>query len=88
MQKRIIKAGESGRFQIVVAYTEFLKEEGKHKAVLLVRDAKKRNNGSEIIIKSEVREIIESQIKDMASVFAPAHDVTILDLQEVGKHDK
>lgn len=87
MQKKTIKAGKAERFQIVAVSTDYIKKEGRHTAMLLVRDTSKKSGGSEIIIKGETKEMVGAQVKEMTKIFPPSKDIVVIDLQEVMKHE-
>lgn len=97
MQKNIIKKGDTGKYFVELAAvfcntserTPGTKSERKYEGMLLLRQKgfeKARYGASEIRIHSNNKSIVIEQLKQIASLYPPRKDLTIIDMGEL-KHD-
>ena len=87
MQKKIIKAGKSEQFFVVAAMVSYLKEPQKYEGMLLIQENGRehsRYGASDIRIWSKKKEIIYKQMYQIASLYPPKKDVTIIDMEDLG----
>ncbi len=88
MQKMILKAGKPDKYSIATACISYLEDKGKYEALLLILDLSDNKNtcsGSEFRIVGKNRAMICKQIREIARVFPPEKDITVIDMQEVLK---
>lgn len=88
MQKLVIKAGKTERFYIAVASID-KESDGKYKAILTLCDAHKNGKYvvSDISISGKNKQIVLSQVQEVAKEFPPVNDITILDMEVLRKHE-
>lgn len=88
MQKLVIKAGKTERFYIAVASIN-KESDGKYKAILTLCDSHKNGKYvvSDISISGKNKQIVLSQVMEVAKEFPPVNDITILDMEVLRKYE-
>lgn len=86
MQKTVIKAGQTKRYHVAMAYIDYLKKSNQYEGVLLLGDLKKpmsKKAASRIQVTGDDKTVIEKLLKDIAAVFPPKEDVSVVFLGEI-----
>lgn len=86
MQRIILKAAKTDRYFIQLASVWYLKQSKKYEGVINIVELGKeraRYGASEIRIYSENKETIFRQIADIAKIYPPKTDITVMYYGEV-----
>lgn len=88
MRKCILKAGKTEQYFVVAAMLSYLKNEEKYEGLLLIREKGKehsRYGASEIRIWSKKKETAYRQMQQIATMYPPRENISIIDTEEIGK---
>lgn len=82
MQNKVIKAGDTKRYFVVLASVFYSSEKGKYEGMLLLmQNGKGRagNEASEIRVISKNKSRVYEQLKGIAKNYPPKEDIAIID---------
>lgn len=86
MQMDILKAGKSKQYFVVLTMISYLKEQKKYEGLLLLQEKgreRSRYEASSIRICSKKKEIVYEQLRQIAEMYPPHKDITIIDVEEL-----
>lgn len=87
MQMETLKAGKSEQYFVVLAMISYLKEQKKYEGLLLFQEKgqeRSRYEASSIRICSKKKDIVYKQLRQIAEMYPPQKDITIIDTEEIG----
>lgn len=88
MQKLVIKAGKTEEYYIALASIDKDSDRG-YKAILTLCDTQRNGKYvvSDISISGKNKQVVLSQMKEVANSFPPKKDITVLDMEVLRGHE-
>lgn len=81
-----VKAGKTGQYFVVATLVSYLEKQQKYEGMLLTQEKgreRSRYGASDIRILSKKKETVYAQLKQIAALYPPYKDVTIIDMEEL-----
>lgn len=88
MQKLVIKAGKTEKFYIAAASIDKDFDRG-YKAILTLCDTQRNGKYvvSDISISGKNKQVVLSQMKEVANSYPPKKDITVVDMEVLRGHE-